>query len=113
MCNYYAFDWNYGVGAYREYGDGRRCPDGQLMVFDSERERDAWVAADVFDGNLHRRAMDGKTAKHIMVWELWYWGIKPISDRYESFSTVLRYAPIKDIVRSWRELQDELYPSEE
>lgn len=46
---WYGLHWPYGVGV-------RHADDGSLfaspVVFLSKRERDAWVDADRFDGNL-------------------------------------------------------------
>lgn len=59
---YYTFSWTYGIGT--TWNDGSW--PGNLYVFDSMAERDAWVADDVFDGNWHREAITAKEARHIM-----------------------------------------------
>lgn len=49
MARYhYAFYWTYGVG--KKWDDGSW--PWYLMVFDSRAERNAWVADDVFDGDM-------------------------------------------------------------
>ena len=45
---FYAFRWAYGIGTTWDDGSW----PGSLRVFDSRAERDAWVADDVFDGQL-------------------------------------------------------------
>lgn len=49
---FYAFRWAYGIGATWDDGSW----PGELYVFESRAERDAWVADDVFDGNWHYEA---------------------------------------------------------
>lgn len=59
---FYAFRWAYGIGATWDDGSW----PGELYVFESRAERDAWVADDVFDGNWHCEAITSKEARHIM-----------------------------------------------
>ena len=65
---YYAEHNRYGVGTTTERVLGRgRDPiitsAGQLYRFATRAERDAWVAADVWDGRRHRRALTAEQAR--------------------------------------------------
>lgn len=104
MSNFsYGFWWSYGVGTWRQTSDGSEVMPGELQVFESRKARDEWVDADVFDGNYHRSAVGAKTARDIMVDELFnfYPGCKFTLD-WDNPSAAKRYAPTDEIVATWR-----------
>lgn len=113
MCNFYAFNWTAGIGVMYANNGGKPTMYGALMVFDSRAERDAWVAADVFDDNWHRKAVDSRTARHIMVDDLFSLGSgTSFVSRWEDRSSAERWAATSELVGAWRGLQADLYPSE-
>lgn len=64
--HFYAGYWQFGVGV----GDFDGNPICSLLVFDSRKERDAWVDADHFDNNWHRSALTRGEALPFMRGEL-------------------------------------------
>lgn len=62
--HYYAFDNRYGVGM-RDADDLSRI--GYLHIFESRSDRDAWVDADVWDGNYRREAITAREALPYLV----------------------------------------------
>lgn len=63
-------------GFHNAYGNGSRMDGervGRVRVFDSRRERDAWVEADVFDGVFHREAITSAEARRLMLRDLRPW----------------------------------------
>lgn len=63
MAKYYGIDCGYGVNVVNF--DGERI--GEVKVFDTKAERDAWVDGDRFDGNWHRSAITSREARDIMM----------------------------------------------
>lgn len=99
MARYhYAFYWTYGIGT--TWNDGSW--PGNLYVFDSRAERDAWVADDVFDGNWHREAITAKEARHIMA---------DTVIGCDNDSAVERYASTVELVRAWRRVDMQNNPA--
>lgn len=65
--HYYAFDWAYGYGSYWSEDDGTSYPAGSVHVFDTREARDAWIAAEPYQGHeYHRAAMDASEAVPLM-----------------------------------------------
>lgn len=62
--HYYAFENTYGVGT-RDADDLSRI--GYLHIFASRSDRDAWVDADVWDGNWYREALTSREAMPYLV----------------------------------------------
>ena len=62
--HFYAFDNRYGVGTRSDY-DLRRI--GRLHIFESRRDRDSWVDAEVWDGNYRREAITSREALPYLV----------------------------------------------
>lgn len=52
--HYYAVYWPYGVNTFNFDHE----PIGTVVPFDTTKARDAYVAADRFDGNFHRSVPD-------------------------------------------------------
>lgn len=52
--HYYAVYWPYGVNTFNFDHE----PIGTVVPFDTAKARDAYVAADRFDGNFHRSVPD-------------------------------------------------------
>lgn len=90
--HYYAFNNSCGIGT--RHAEGGRI--GTLHVFDTKRERDEWVDADVWDGNYHREAISCHEARGIMLNDLYYW---------EVFDPVFDAPTMSEIVEEYRELQ--------
>lgn len=104
---YYAFYWTYGIGT--TWNDGSW--PGNLYVFDSMAERDAWVADDVFDGNWHREAITAKEARHIMADTVISFD-NDMAGRYDgSWSAIERYAPTVELVKAWRRIDMQNNPA--
>ena len=104
---YYAFYWTYGIGT--TWNDGSW--PGNLYVFDSMAERDAWVADDVFDGNWHREAITAKKARHIMADTVISMD-NDMAGRYDgSRSAIERYAPTVELVKAWRRIDMQNNPA--
>jgi hypothetical protein len=59
---FYAFEHYYGVGTTDE--NGSRI--GHIKFFDTKHARDAWVDADVWDGNYDREPMTRPEALRVM-----------------------------------------------
>ena len=89
--HYYAFLNSYGIGT--RHADGGRI--GTLKVFDSKRERDAWVDADTWDGNYHREPVSSHEARRIMLDMLYSLGV---------FDPVFDAPSMQEIVEEYREL---------
>lgn len=84
---------------------------GELYVFESRAERDAWVADDVFDGNWHCEAITSKEARHIMA-DTVIGCDNDMAVRYDgSRSAVERYAPTVELVRAWRRIDMQNNPA--
>lgn len=66
--HYYAFDWAYGYGSYWSEDDGTSYPAGTVHVFDTREARDAWIAAEPYDGGArnHRAVMEAREAVPLM-----------------------------------------------
>lgn len=104
---FYAFRWTYGIGV--KWDDGSW--PGELYVFDSMAERDAWVADDVFDGNWHCEAITAKEARRIMA-DTVIGCDNDMAVRYDgSRSAVERYAPTVELVRAWRRVDVQNNPA--
>lgn len=104
---FYAFRWAYGIGATWDDGSW----PGELYVFESRAERDAWVADDVFDGNWHREAITAREARHIMADTVIGFD-NDMAVRYDgSRSAVERYAPTVELVRAWRRVDMQNNPA--
>ena len=63
MKRYYGFYNSYGIGM-RRVGGGRI---GCVEVFETKSDRDAWIAADEFDGNWRREAITSTEARRYML----------------------------------------------
>ena len=61
--HFYAVIWSYGVNTYNFDHE----PLGTVVPFDSAKARDAWVAADHFDGNWHRNVPDYQLTRKMML----------------------------------------------
>lgn len=88
-------------GIYHQNGsnvvdsDGNRL--GTVHVFNSRSDRDAWVSADVFDGNYHRAAITGKEARKCMVNDPFFdWN--RLDRIYHCAPDEVRFAPMSAIV---------------
>lgn len=104
---FYAFRWAYGIGATWDDGSW----PGELYVFESRAERDAWGADDVFDGNWHCEAITSKEARHIMA-DTVIGCDNDMAVRYDgSRSAVERYAPTVELVRAWRRVDMQNNPA--
>lgn len=66
--HFYGFDWAYGYSSYWSEDDGTSYPAGSVHVFDTREARDAWIAAEPYDGGArdHRAAMDASEAVPLM-----------------------------------------------
>ncbi len=104
---YYAFYWTYGIGT--TWNDGSW--PGNLYVFDSMAERDAWVADDVFDGNWHREAITAKEARHIMADTVISFDNDMVGRYDGSRSAIERYAPTVELVKAWRRIDMQNNPA--
>lgn len=104
---FYAYRWTYGIGV--KWDDGSWL--GELYVFDSMAERDAWVADDVFDGNWHCEAITAKEARRIMA-DTVIGRDNDMAVRYDgSLSAVERYAPTVELVKAWRRIDMQNNPA--
>lgn len=65
--HHYGFRHTYGINTTDT--DGNII--GTLYVFDTKRERDEWVSADVWDGNYHRATISSKDARKYLE-DMWY-----------------------------------------
>ena len=88
-------------GIYHQNGsnvvdsDGNRL--GIVHVFNSRSDRDAWVSADVFDGNYHRAAITSKEARECMVSDPFFdWN--RLDRIYHYAPDEVRFAPMSAIV---------------
>lgn len=83
---------------YNTYGNRtkmRGSEVGRVHVFDTERERDEWVEADVFvDGDFHREAIGSREARRLMAARLsrlspftdfWSMGTDELAEAYRSW----------------------------
>ncbi len=74
--HFYGFDWAYGYGSYWSEDDGTSYPAGSVHVSDTREARDAWIAAEPYDGGArdHRAAMDASEAVPLMraAVQAWY-----------------------------------------
>lgn len=61
--HYYAVYWPYGVNTFNFDHE----PIGTVVPFDTTKARDAYVAADRFDGNFHRSAPDYRLTRKMML----------------------------------------------
>lgn len=66
--HFYGFYWAYGYGSYWSEDDGTSYPAGSVHVFDTREARDAWIAAEPYDGGArdHRAAMEAREAVPLM-----------------------------------------------
>lgn len=104
---FYAFRWAYGIGATWDDGSW----PGELYVFESRAERDAWVADDVFDGNWHCEAITAREARHIMADTVIGFDNEMIARFDGSLSAVERYAPTVELVEAWRRVDMQNNPA--
>lgn len=105
----YGFWWRYGIGAVGADGEAV----GRVIVFGSKRERDEWVANDVFDGNFHRDWIPAREARRIMVYALFkeVTGTLPtqvyeLVRMYETRSSMYRLIPTSKLVEAWRVINE-------
>ena len=63
MKLYYGFYNRYGLGMRDENGYRIGC----VEAFKTKRDRDAWVAADEWDGNYHREVISSAEARRLML----------------------------------------------
>lgn len=61
--HYYAVYWPYGVNTFNFDHE----PIGTVVPFDTTKARDAYVAADRFDGNFHRSVPDYRLLRKMML----------------------------------------------
>lgn len=61
--HYYAVYWPYGVNIFNFDHE----PIGTVVPFDTAKARDAYVAADRFDGNFHRSVPDYRLIRKMML----------------------------------------------
>lgn len=61
--HYYAVYWPYGVNI----SNFDHEPIGTVVPFDTAKARDAYVAADRFDGNFHRSVPDYRLIRKMML----------------------------------------------
>lgn len=61
--HYYAVYWPYGANTFNFDHE----PIGTVVPFDTTKARDAYVAADRFDGNFHRSAPDYRLTRKMML----------------------------------------------
>lgn len=61
--HFYAVYWPYGVNTF----DFDHEPIGTVVPFDTAKARDAYVAADRFDGNFHRSVPDYRLTRKMML----------------------------------------------
>lgn len=61
--HYYAVYWPYGVNTFNFDHE----PIGTVIPFDTTKARDAYVAADRFDGNFHRSVPDYRLTRKMML----------------------------------------------
>lgn len=61
--HYYAVYWPYGVKTFNFDHE----PIGTVVPFDTAKARDAYVAADRFDGNFHRSVPDYRLTRKMML----------------------------------------------
>lgn len=61
--HYYAVYWPYGVNTFNFDHE----PIGTVVPFDTAKARDAYVAADRFDGNFHRSMPDYRLTRKMML----------------------------------------------
>ena len=61
--HFYAVYWPYGVNTF----DFDHEPIGAVVPFDTAKARDAYVAADRFDGNFHRSVPDYRLTRKMML----------------------------------------------
>lgn len=61
--HFYAVYWPYGVNTFNFDHE----PIGTVVPFDTTKARDAYVAADRFDGNFHRSVPDYRLTRKMML----------------------------------------------
>lgn len=61
--HFYAVYWPYGVNTFNFDHE----PIGTVILFDTAKARDAYVAADRFDGNFHRSVPDYRLTRKMML----------------------------------------------
>lgn len=104
----YGFYWQYGIGTVsaNDYQ-----PVGDVMVFDSKRERDEWIAGDKFDGNWHRSAMSAREARRLMVNAIFEdskdYGspgqvVYELAQTYGTPSSMYQLVPTSKLVKTWK-----------
>ena len=64
MKKYYGFEHFYGIATVDDDG----CYIGDLIAFNSKKERDEWVDKDLFkNGNFHRSSLTSKEARKWLI----------------------------------------------
>lgn len=97
MAHYYGIECGYG----RNVTDSEGNRLGDVKVFATKAERDAWVDADEFDGNWHRDSIGSGEARRLMLAsEHLVPGI--LEGRYHLLLTEARYATMDQIVDAYR-----------
>lgn len=61
--HFYAVYWPYGVNTFNFDHE----PIGTVVPFDTAKARNAYVAADRFDGNFHRSVPDYRLTRKMML----------------------------------------------
>lgn len=61
--HFYAVYWPYGVNTFNSDHE----PIGTVVPFDTAKARDAYVAADRFDGNFHRSVPGYRLMRKMMI----------------------------------------------
>lgn len=89
MKMYYGFYNSYGIGMRHESG-GRI---GHIEIFETKRDRDAWIAADEWDGNWYREAITSTEARRYMLDRLDCFGLfgetKSYMERFGSMDEIV------------------------
>lgn len=86
---YYGFYNSCGIGMRYENGDRI----GHLEVFETKRDRDAWIEADEWDGNWYREAITSTEARRYMLDRLDSFGLfgepKSYMERFGSMDEIV------------------------
>lgn len=97
MAHYYGIECMYGRNVTDSEGNRR----GDVHVFGTKAERDAWVDADEFDGNWHRDAIGSGEARRLML-DSEYFVPSILEIRYHILQTEAHYATMDQIVDCYR-----------
>ncbi|MDY4535627.1 hypothetical protein [Tractidigestivibacter sp.] len=92
MARFYGIECRYGRDVVDS--DGRRR--GDVHVFRTKAERNAWIDADEWDGDYHRDTLTSKEARHLMESSL-YFNDGLLEDKYHLLPSEKRYATMQQI----------------